>query len=202
MPLRTEFSVRRLTRLSLLTAAALAIYLLEGQLPPVLPIPGAKLGLANIVTLYTMFTAGPGDTLLVLLARILLGSVFSGRATTFFYSLAGGLLCYAVTCLLRRLLPRRQLWVAGVLGGICHNVGQLAVAVVITRTPALVVYLPWLLLFGGRYFIDHSVLLRIAMPCQRAKLTLRNTARNANSCPQLNQSLIIRRRINSRHIWS
>lgn len=148
MPLHTKSSIRRLTRLALLTAVALSIHLLEGQLPPILPIPGAKLGLANVVTLYTMFTIGPGDTLLVLLARILLGSVFSGRATTLFFSLAGGLLCYAATCVLRKILFDRQLWVAGVLGGICHNIGQISVAMAITRTPALIVYLPWLLLCG------------------------------------------------------
>lgn len=148
MPLRAKPSVRRLTRLALLTAVALSIHVLEGLLPPVVPIPGAKLGLANVITLYAMFTVGPVDTLWVLLSRILLGGIFSGRATTLVYSLAGGLLCYAVTCLLRKGLPRRQLWVAGVLGGICHNVGQLAAAVAVTRTPALAVYLPWLLLCG------------------------------------------------------
>ena len=148
MPLRTKTSVRRLTRLALLTAVALSIHLLEGQIPPVLPIPGAKLGLANVITLYTLFTVGPMDTLWVLLSRIVLGSVFSGRATTLFYSLAGGLLCYAVTCLLRKTLTHRQLWVAGVAGGLCHNIGQLMAAIAITRTPSLVVYLPWLLLCG------------------------------------------------------
>ena len=148
MPLHTKSSVRRLTRLALLTAAALVIHLLEAHIPAPLPVPGVKLGLANVVTLYTMFSLGPTDTLWVLLSRILLGSIFSGRATTLFYSLAGGLLCYAVTCPLRKRLPSRQLWVAGVLGGICHNVGQMAVAVAITRTPALLVYLPWLLLCG------------------------------------------------------
>ena len=147
-PLRTNPSVRRLTRLALLTALALVIHLLEAQIPTPLPIPGAKLGLANVITLYAMFAVGPADTLCVLLTRILLGSVFSGRATTLFYSLAGGLLCYAVTCLLRKLVTSRQLWVAGVLGGICHNVGQMAVAIAITQTPALAVYLPWLLLCG------------------------------------------------------
>lgn len=146
-PLRTKPSVRRLTRLALLTALALAVHLLEGQLPNPLPIPGAKLGLANTITLFTLFSVGPGDTLLVLLSRILLGSLFSGRATTLFYSLAGGLLCYAVSCLLRR-LPQRQVWVAGIIGGMCHNIGQLGVAIAITRTPTLVVYLPWLLLCG------------------------------------------------------
>lgn len=146
-PFRTKASIRRLTRLALLTALALAIHLLEWQLPNPLPIPGAKLGLANVVTLYALFAVGPADTLGVLLCRILLGSLFSGRATTLFYSLAGGLVCYAVTCLLRR-LPHRQLWVAGVMGGMCHNVGQLAVAILLTRTPTLWVYLPWLLLCG------------------------------------------------------
>lgn len=148
--MRIKPSVRRLTRLALLTALALAIHLLEAQIPNPLPIPGAKLGLANVITLFALFTAGPVDTLWVLLSRILLGSLFSGRATTLFYSLAGGLLCYAVTCLLRKVLTRRQLWVAGVLGGIFHNVGQLAAAaaVAIIQTPSLVVYLPWLLLCG------------------------------------------------------
>ena len=148
MPLHTKSSVRRLTRLALLTAVALVIHLLEAQLPAPLPVPGIKLGLANVVTLYAMFAMGPVDTLWVLLSRILLGSIFSGRATTLFYSLAGGLLCYAVTCLLRKLIAHRQPWVAGVLGGVCHNAGQLLVAIAITRTPALIVYLPWLLLCG------------------------------------------------------
>ncbi len=148
MPLQTKPSIRRLTRLALLTALALAIHLLEGQIPNPLPIPGAKLGLANVVTLYAIFAVGPVDALWVLLSRILLGSLFSGRATTLFYSLAGGLLCYLITCLLHKFIPHRQLWVAGMLGGICHNIGQLAVAIAITRTPALVVYLPWLLLCG------------------------------------------------------
>lgn len=147
-PLHTDASVRRLTRLALLTAVALCVHLLEGLLPNPLPIPGAKLGLANVITLYAMFTVGPGATLPVLLARILLGSLFSGRGTTLFYSLAGGLLCFAALWLLHRVLPRRQMWVAGMAGGICHNVGQIAVAIALTRTPALVVYLPWLVLCG------------------------------------------------------
>lgn len=147
-PLHTKASVRRLTRLALLTAVALSVHLLEGLLPNPLPIPGAKLGLANVVTLYAMFAVGPGDTLLVLLARILLGSLFSGRGTTLFYSLAGGLLCFAALWLLHRILTRRQLWAAGIVGGICHNIGQITMAIALTRTPALLVYLPWLILCG------------------------------------------------------
>ena len=83
---------RRLARLALLTAVALTIFLVEAQLP-VLPIPGAKLGLANIVTVYAVFVLGPGDALSILLVRVFLGAVFSGQMSTFFYSLSGGFLC-------------------------------------------------------------------------------------------------------------
>ena len=95
---------RRLTRAALLTAIALTIFLAEAQLPPPVPIPGIKLGLANIVTVYAMFVLGPRDTLLILLSRIFLGAVFSGQMMTLLYSLGGGLLSYLALLLLRRVL--------------------------------------------------------------------------------------------------
>ncbi len=80
---------KRLTRMSLLTALALIIFTIEAQIPAPVPIPGVKLGLANIITVYAMFCLGPRDTLLMLLCRIFLGSVFSGQMMTLFYSLSG-----------------------------------------------------------------------------------------------------------------
>ena len=138
----------RLTRMALLTAIALTIFMAEAQLPNPIPIPGVKLGLANIVTVYAMFVLGAGDALMILLARVFLGSVFSGQMMTLFYSLSGGLLCWLAMLVLRRLLTRRQIWVCSIIGGGCHNIGQLAAAILIARTPALVVYLPYLLPAG------------------------------------------------------
>ena len=134
--------------MALLTAIALTIFMAEAQLPNPIPIPGVKLGLANIVTVYAMFVLGAGDALMILLARVFLGSVFSGQMMTLAYSLAGGLLCWLAMLVLRRLLTRRQIWVCSVIGGGCHNIGQLAAAILIARTPALVVYLPYLLPAG------------------------------------------------------
>jgi len=139
---------RRVTRMALLTAIALTIFMAEAQLPNPIPIPGIKLGLANIVTVYAMFVLGPADTLMILISRVFLGSVFSGQMMTFFYSLSGGLTCYIVMLGLRRVLTKKQIWVCSAIGGICHNIGQLAAAIVIAGTPALVVYLPWLVLCG------------------------------------------------------
>ncbi len=140
---------RRLTRLALLTAIALTIFMAEAQIPVAIPIPGVKLGLANIVTVYAVFVLGPGDALMVLLARVLLGSMFSGQMMTLFYSLGGGLLCWAVLALLRRLFTREQLWLCSPVSAIAHNLGQLLVAAALMRTWAVLAYLPYLVLAGA-----------------------------------------------------
>lgn len=141
-------TTKKLTRMALLTAVALIIFMVEAQIPPPVPVPGVKLGLANIVTVYAMFALSPGQALAILVCRVLLGSVFSGQMMTLFYSLGGGLLCWLSMCLLRRVLTRKQIWVAGVFGAVVHNFGQVLVAIALTRTPALVVYLPVLTLSG------------------------------------------------------
>jgi heptaprenyl diphosphate synthase len=140
-------AIHRLTFMAMLTAVALTIFVLEAQLPTIVPIPGVKLGLANIVTVWAMFALGPGPTAMILLSRVILGSLFSG-GMTIFYSLAGGLCCYLVMLVLRKLVTPRQIWVCSVLGSAAHNLGQLAVAVLVTRTWAVAVYLPVLMLAG------------------------------------------------------
>lgn len=133
---------RKLTILSLLCAIALTIFMVEAQIPPLVPIPGIKLGLANIVTVFTVFAIGAKEGALVLFVRIFLGAVFAGNFSTIFYSAAGGACAIGVTILLRKILTKKQLWVAGVLGAIAHSIGQMAMAVALTSTPGLVVYLP------------------------------------------------------------
>lgn len=141
-------TTKRLTRMALLTAVALGIFIVELQIPTLAPIPGIKLGLANIITVYAMFTLGPGDTACILGARILLGSMFSGQMMSLMYSLAGGVLCYLVMLLLRRLFTQKQIWICSVLGAAAHNIGQIGVAILLTRTPALIYYLPVLMISG------------------------------------------------------
>ena len=140
-------SLRHLTYMAVLTAVALTIFVIEAQLPALAPIPGIKLGLANIVTAYAVFALGPGQAAGILLARILLGSLFAG-GMTIFYSLAGGLCCYLVTLVLYKLVGGKQIWVCSVMGAMAHNAGQIAVAVAITRTPGVLAYLPILLVSG------------------------------------------------------
>ncbi len=133
---------KKLTLLSLLTAIALTIFMVEAQIPALVPIPGIKLGLSNIVTVFVVFAIGSREAAEVLFARIFLGAVFAGNFSTIFYSAAGGACAIAVTILLKKILTKKQLWVAGTLGAIAHSVGQMAMAIAITSTPGLAAYLP------------------------------------------------------------
>lgn len=133
---------RKLTGLALLSAIALTIFLVEAQIPPIVPLPGVKLGLANIVTVFAVFAIGAKEAACVLFARIFLGAVFAGNFSTILYSAAGGGCAILVTILLRKILTKKQLWVAGALGAVAHSVGQMAMAIFVTGTPSVIVYLP------------------------------------------------------------
>ena len=137
---------RTLTTMALLSAIALTIFMVEAQIPALVPIPGVKLGLANIVTVYTVYALGAKEGMAVLFVRIFLGAVFSGNFGTIFYSAAGGFLAILTTIGLRFVLRENQLWVAGCLGAIAHSIGQMTVAVWLTGTPSLLIYLPVLIL--------------------------------------------------------
>ncbi len=141
-------NVKRLTRMALLTGTALSIFVIEAQLPPVAPIPGVKPGLANIVTVWALFTLGPLDALLILLARILLAALYSGQVMALLYSLSGGLLSWLVSIAARRITTDRQLWVVSILGAVAHNVGQLLTATAVLGTGAVWYYGPVLGLSG------------------------------------------------------
>ena len=139
---------RRIVLDALFTAVALTLFLVELQIPNPVPVAGIKLGLANLVTVVAMVLLSPLDALAILAVRILLGSLFSGNMMALLYSAAGGALCYVVMLLLRGVVTARQIWALSAVGGIAHNVGQMAAAIAVTRTPALIVYLP-VLLIGG-----------------------------------------------------
>ena len=140
--------IKQLTRDALLTAIALTIFMIELYIPALVPIPGVKLGLANIVTVFALFVYTPKDALMILLVRVFLGAVFSGQISTLMYSMAGGLLCFAVLLGMRKILTEKQIWVASIIGAVFHNIGQIIVAILVTSTPGIVVYLPVLMVSG------------------------------------------------------
>lgn len=140
--------LKKLTTLALYATLSLAIFAIESAIPPLLPIPGIKPGLANIITLILLRNASVKDTALVLGTRLLLSTVLFGQAIGFLYSLAGASLSLAAMVLVNRLLQNRFVFLTSVTGGITHNLGQLLVAFLITKVSGILLYLPFLILAG------------------------------------------------------
>lgn len=140
--------IKRLAELSLITAIALIIFTVELYIPNPTPIAGIKLGLANIVTVYGVYRYKAGEIFLVLLARIVLGSLFSSNPSSILYSLAGGALCLLGMLLLKKIIPQNRLWLCSVLGAVLHNAGQILIAFLLMKTAAVFAYLPILTVSG------------------------------------------------------
>ena len=142
-------NVKRLAELSMLTAAALIMFIVELRLPDLSTVPGVKLGLANIFTVYGVYRFKGKEVLLMVLTRVFLGAFFSSNFSAVIYSLAGALMCLAGMLLLKRIIPADYLWLCSVLGAVFHNAGQLSIAVLITRKSAVLAYAPVLVVSGG-----------------------------------------------------
>ena len=139
---------KKLALMALLTAIALTIFVVENQLPAPVPIPGVKLGLANIITLVAMLLLGKKEAGAVLLVRVLMGAMFAGSPSTLLFSAAGGALAYAVMCLTVGIFPEKLLWVVSALAGLAHNAGQLLACVLVVKTPGVLAYAPILAVSG------------------------------------------------------
>ena len=142
---------KRIALCGLLTATALVLSLVERMFPvsAVIPIPGVKLGLANVVTLFALVRLNRRDALAVLLVRVTLASAFMGSITSFLFALFGGLLAMLVMLLL---LPGRDRWISFIgisaAGAAAHNIGQIGAAMLVLRSVYVAAYLPLLLLSG------------------------------------------------------
>ena len=139
--------IRRMTTLSLLFALAMIFSFVESRLPTFIPIPGVKLGLCNVVIIFTLLKLGAPAAIAVSLLRVLLSSMLFGNAAAFFYSLAGAILSLAVMILLLRLRFFSAVGIS-VLGGVMHNIGQLLMAWILLGTAGVMYYLPVLLIAG------------------------------------------------------
>ena len=138
----------KITQIALLISFALIIHVLEAQIPPIVPVPGVKLGLSNIITVLALYLLKKREAVVVVLLRVFMSSVFSGSLSAFLYAMSGSLLSLCVMLPLSSVLPAKYMFLLSVLGAAAHNLGQILAAILITRIPYLIMYLPVLVLSG------------------------------------------------------
>jgi heptaprenyl diphosphate synthase len=142
------FTTRRLVFLSLLIAMGTTLHVAEGMLPLPLPVPGVKLGLANIVTLWALSNYGTRDGMIVGVSRVFLGSLIGGvfLSPGFLLGLTGAVVSTLFMALLLKYTGCFSLIGISLAGAVGHNTGQLLAACLLLQSSSIFSYLPVLLL--------------------------------------------------------
>ena len=131
----------------MLISLAFIFSYIEAVIPIPIPVPGVKLGLANLVSIVGLYTVGISGTIAVSLVRIVLVGFTFGNLSSMIYSLAGGTVSLILMILLKKTGKFSQTGVS-IIGGIGHNIGQLTAAALITETAGVFFYLPFLIVAG------------------------------------------------------
>lgn len=137
---------KKIALFGMMVALAFAFSYFESLIPLDFVVPGVKLGLANLVVVIALYLMKPGEAFSIAIIRIFLAGLTFGNVYSIAYSLCGGILSFLVMYLVRK----TKLSVIGVsmLGGICHNIGQIIVAAIVMGTSRIAYYLPVLLVAG------------------------------------------------------
>ena len=142
------FSAKRLATLAVLTAMSLIMFMVESLFPPLF-LPGAKMGLSNIFSLLALIVLGPTEAVILVVVRTTLGSVFTGNISTLMYSMTAGLVSVVVsTVLVEFVYPKVSIVAISVVAAVMHNVTQNVVFCLVSNTPQMFSYMPWLALIG------------------------------------------------------
>ena len=135
----------RVAFLGLFTAFAMILSFVESQIPTFVAIPGIKLGLPNIAIIIILHRFGWKEASIISLLRVILTSLLFGTVLSMLYSIAGAVLSLVAMILLKKVLSTVTI---SVIGGVCHNIGQILVAILVTETQQLLYYLPVLIISG------------------------------------------------------
>ena len=138
---------KRIAFLGLFVALAFVLSYIEFLLPLNIGIPGAKIGLANLAVMVTLYTVGEKNAIALSLIRVVLVGLTFGNVSMMLYSLAGAVLSLAAMLIAKK---TGKLSIAGVsvIGGVFHNIGQIIVAMLVLETDSLFYYLPFLIIVG------------------------------------------------------
>ena len=138
---------KKIATSALMIALAMILSFVESQIPSFFPIPGIKLGLANIAVIFALYRLSIKDAIVVSLIRVVVISTLFGTSLTLAYSLSGAVLSLLIMVLLKK-LDRFSIVGVSVAGGISHNIGQIIMAIILMHNSVISYYLPFLIISG------------------------------------------------------
>ncbi len=142
-----KLETKKLTLLSSLVAVAMILSYIESLIPAFVAVPGVKMGLSNIATVFALYTLGPAYAVCVSVVRVFLSALLFGNFVSLIYSISGAALALLVMILLKRLDCFSTVGVS-VSGGVMHNVGQIIAACIVMENAAISLYIIPLIISG------------------------------------------------------
>ena len=146
LPNKREQRVKKVANYGVLVTLALVASYVETLIPISLGVPGAKIGLANLITIVALFLMGWKDAFAISIIRIVLAGFLFGNLFAIFYGLAGAILSLLIMMLLKKL--EFGTVAVSCAGGVAHNIGQISFAALLVENSRLFYYLPVLLIAG------------------------------------------------------
>jgi heptaprenyl diphosphate synthase len=141
-------ATKKIATLALLTALSLIMFIVENQFTP-LPIPGARMGLANIFSLVALIMYSPLEAFAVVIVRTLLGAIFAGNVSMLLYSFTGGMVSMGLSALFLYIVyPKISIMAISILSACAHNMVQNIMFVFISASTLAFSYAPYLMLLG------------------------------------------------------
>ena len=135
-----KLSTKQLVTLSALIAVAMILSYIESLIPAFVAVPGVKMGLSNIATVFALYALGWPFAICVSVVRVVLSALLFGNVVSLIYSISGAALALLSMILMKRFDRFSSIGVS-VVGGLCHNVGQIVAACFVMKTAAIAYYL-------------------------------------------------------------
>ena len=145
--MNNRISTKKIALCGVLTALAMIFSYIESVIPVPIPVPGIKLGVANIAVITILYVLGVKEAIVINLLRIVLTSLLFGNVNSFLFSISGAALSLTIMIIMKKLDFFSCIGVS-VCGGVMHNIGQIIAAVFIMGSEAIVFYLPVLIVSG------------------------------------------------------
>ena len=142
-----KLTTKQLVTLSALIGVAMILSYIESMIPPLVAVPGVKIGLSNIATVFALYALGWPYAIIVSVVRVFLSALLFGNFVSLIYSLAGATLALSLMIGLKFIESFSSVGVS-VAGGVGHNAGQIIAACIVMKNGAISLYIIPLIISG------------------------------------------------------
>ncbi len=145
--MKNNISIKKIALIAIFITLSLILSYVDSLIPINIMVPGIKIGLANLIIIYSLYMLGIKEAIFISIIRVVISSILFGSILTFVYSLTGAIVSLLIMVILKSFTSLTVI-TTSIAGGVMHNMTQIIVAIILMNTKEIVYYLPILILTG------------------------------------------------------